>query len=314
MAIGSRQKSLSSWRRLLIAVVMLIVPELLLARVDIDPRPVNLTLTWSGTDLVITQDFCVQSTQGAAPKDTTVIPYQVTVTPAFSLVSGANQIIGTFSWQDLASGGASYALSQGVGTGFVMVGDTAGCPGGNNGRLTAVFTNAAITAVPPAFYTQTFAVQVSNTGGGRKSFTSNVTMDLTLPDSIQVSQLNDILFGNYNGFDLTADEALCVFRASGGNYGITITPTATGGQFFLENGASAIPFSVTWNDGGGAQGVTPGALLSGLGNTFTGSTSCNNGVGNNATLNVSLTAAQVDANATTSGSHTTTLILLVEMQ
>ena len=283
------------------------------ARIDIDPRPLTLDLVWTGNTITVEQDFCVQSTAGANPQNNTIIDYEVTITVPLALTDGANQIPGNFSWVDLRTG-VSTPLTAGAGTGVVMTGESQNCPGGNNGRLVVQFPNTAITAVPPGFYTQTFDVTVSNNGGGRSRFTDNVTMNLNLPDSIRVSQVDDILLGTFNGFDITATESLCVFRASGGNYGVTVTGSGAGGAFELNNGTSVIPFSVSWNDGTGASPLTAGALLSTQVNSVTGTDTCNNGAINNATLGINLLAADVDLFASTPGAHSGTLTILVEMQ
>lgn len=283
------------------------------ARVDISPRPLTLDLVWSGSDIVVSQDFCVVSTAGANPQNNAVIDYGVDITVPLALTDGVNQIPGNFSWVDLTSG-VSTPLTAGVGTGEIMTGDSQNCPGGNNGRLVAVFPNANITAVPPGFYTQTFDVGVSNLGGGRRRFRSNVTMNLNLPDSIRVSQVDDILLGTYNGFDINATESLCVFRASGANYGVTVTGSGAGGAFELSNGASVLPFLLTWNDGTGASPLTPATLLANQINSVTGTDTCNNGALNNAELGVTLQAADVDLLTTAPGVHTGTITILVEMQ
>lgn len=300
------------WLRTLV-VLVLSLPTVLSARVNISPRPVNLTLNWTGTDLTVTQDFCVQSTFGANPADVTVIPYAVTVTVPFALVNGGQQIPVSLTWIDLRTG-ISTPLSSGASTGEVMTGDIANCPLGNNGRLVMFIANADITAVTPGFYTQAFDVTVSNSGGGRKSFTDTVTTDLTLPDSIAVTQLDDIDLGSYAGVDMSATESLCVFRGSGGNYGVTLTGSGPGGAFTLQRNASSIPYSVTWNDGSGPAAVTAGALLSARINGFAGSSTCNAGANNNATLGVTVLATDIDTLVTEAGSHSGTLTIMVEMQ
>lgn len=283
------------------------------ARVDIDPRPVNLTLNWVGNDVLVSQDFCVLSTQGASPANNTVIPYQVTAIGTLALVNGANQIPVSLAWQDLAGGGST-PLAAGAGTGMIMTGDTANCPGGNNGRLLITVLNSDITAVVPGAYTATFDIEVSNNGAGRTQFANPVTLDLVLPDSIMVSQLDDIDLGVFSGVDLVASESLCVYRASGGLYGVTVTGSGTGGAFQLVNNTSVLDYQVSWSDGVATSALAPGVLLSGQGNSVSGDTSCGNGAANNATLTVTLPAASVDTAVTESGLHTGVLTILVEMQ
>lgn len=298
--------------------LLLCVPSLVFARVDIDPRPITWTLNWLGTNLNASQDFCVQSTQGPNPADTTPIPYAVSATVPFVLTNGAgDQIPVSLSWQDLSTASSPVALISGGTTGNIMTGKIANCPGGNNGRLIMFIDNNDITAVPPGNYTQTFDITVSNTGAGRSSFSDPVTVNLTLPDSIAVTQLDDISLGNYAGVDMSANESLCVFRAGGAAnsaYGVTMTGSGIGGAFTLQRNASVLPYSVTWNDGSGAAAVTPGALLSARINARPGSLTCNAGANNNATLGVSVLATDVDSQVTEAGYHSGSITILVEMQ
>lgn len=300
-------------RRLAVVLCVLLFPALANARVDISPRPVNLVLNWVGADILVSQDFCVQSTQGANPGDNTVIPYQVTPIGTLALVNGASQIPVSLSWVDIPAG-SSTPLVAGVGTGMVMTGETANCPGGNNGRLVMSVLNSDITAVVPGAYTATFDIEISNNGAGRSRFVNTITLSLTLPDSIMVSQLDDIDLGVFSGVDLVATESLCIYRASGGNYGVTVTGSGAGGAFELANNGSIIAYQVNWSDGIANAALAPGVLVSGLANTVSGDTSCSNGLANNATLTVTLPAAAVNIAATQSGLHTGVLTILVEMQ
>lgn len=306
-------RSARTWLLVLAGVCACLFSPFASARIDIDPRPVNITLNWVGNDLLVSQDFCVLSTQGANPTNNTVIPYQVTAIGTLALVSGANQIPVSLAWQDL-TGGGSTPLAAGVGTGMIMTGATANCPGGNNGRLLITVLNTDITAVVPGAYTATFDIEVSNNGSGRSRFNNPATLDLVLPDSIMVSQLDDIDLGIFSGVDLVASESLCVYRASGGLYGVTVTGSGAGGAFQLVNNASVLDYQVSWSDGVVTSALAPGVLLSGQGNSVTGDTSCGNGAANNATLTVTLPAASVDTAVTESGLHTGVLTILVEMQ
>lgn len=298
--------------------LLICVPSLVGARVDIDPRPITWTLNWLGTNLNATQDFCVQSTLGANPADTTPIPYAVSATVPFVLTSGAgDQIPVSLRWQDISAATAPVVLTSGGTTGNIMTGKVANCPGGNNGRLIMFIDNNDITAVPPGNYTQTFDITVSNAGGGRSSFSDPVTVDLTLPDTIAVTQLDDMSLGTYAGVDMVANESLCVFRAgaaANSAYGVTLTGSGAGGAFTLQRNASVLPYSVTWNDGSGAVVVTPGTLLSAQLNAQPGSLTCNAGANNNATLGVSVLAANVDSLVTEAGNHSGSITIMVEMQ
>jgi hypothetical protein len=281
------------------------------ARVDISPLTPALTITWTGGNVVLTQDFCVQSTQSPQPNSTDVIPYRVSVAEPFVLVSGANQIPGTLQWIDQVTSNST-TLASATPTGYVMTGKVAGCPGGDNGRLILTFTEAAITTVPPAVYQQVFTITAENTGGGRNAHTSELSITVTIPDSVRVSQLNDIDLGLFTGSTLSGSDSLCVFRASGLPYAVTLTGSG-GGAFEVDNGSASIPLQVTWDDGNGAVPALSGVTLTGRANSFSGNSHCNSGASNNATLAVEATAADIAASSPTAGNYSGVIMILIEL-
>lgn len=296
-----------------VLVLMLFLPSSVLARVDITPVAPVQNFIWSTGNIVVVQDFCVASTFSPQPQSTDVIPYRVEVTGPLAVLNGANQVPAVSQWTDLVTSSTT-TLAASTPTGYVMTGKLANCPGGNNGRLTLTFTEAAITSVPPGFYQQDFIVIVGNTGNGRAVFQAILTVSIDIPDSVRVSQLNDIDLGTFSGLDLNGSDSFCVFRASGLPYAVTLTGSGTGGIFSLTNGATEIPLTVTWNDGVGAVPVSPGVLLSTRVNSFSGNSHCNNGAGNNATIGVGATAATVAASSPTSGSYVGTITMIVELE
>ena len=308
-ASAARQPGRPVW----LLMSLLLLPAPVLARIDITPVAPAQNVVWSSGNVVINQPFCVLSTQGPAPTSTDVIPYRVEVSGPLAVVNGANQVPATAQWTDLVTS-ASTALAADAPTGYVMTGKIANCPGGDNGRLTLTFAEAAITSVPPGLYQQNFTVTVSNTGQGRTVFRSVLTVTLDIPDSVRISQLNDIDLGTYTGLDLNGTDSFCVFRASGLPYAVTLTGSGTGGMFSLTNGVTEIPLTVSWNDGSGAVPVASGVLLTTRVNSFSGNSHCNNGAANNATIAVAATAATVAASAPTSGSYVGTITMTVELE
>jgi hypothetical protein len=293
--------------------LFVVLPSLAIARIDIDPVAPVQNFVWSGGSVVVVQNFCVASTLSPQPQSTDIIPYRVEVTGPLAVLNGANQVPADSQWTDLVTS-SSTTLAASTPTGYVMTGKLSNCPGGDNGRLTLTFTEAAITSVPPGLYQQDFVVIVRNTGNGRAVFQSILTVTIDIPDSVRVSQLNDIDLGTFSGLDLNGSDSFCVFRASGLPYAVTLTGSGTAGIFSLTNGVTEIPLAVTWDDGTGAVAVSPGVLLTTRVNSFSGNSHCNNGASNNATIAVAATAATVAASAPTSGSYVGTITMIVEQQ
>ncbi|MFN3714228.1 MAG: hypothetical protein ACK4SX_11250 [Alcanivoracaceae bacterium] len=282
------------------------------ARVDIAPLAPAFNVTWAGGNVVLTQDFCVQSTQNPQPAGTDIIPYRVSVSAPFALVNGANQIAGTLQWVDLVTS-TTTTLAPATPTGYVMTGRIANCPGGNNGRLILTFTEAAITGVPPAVYQQAFVVTAENTGGGRSSHAADLTVTVTIPDTVRISQLDDIDLGLFSGSTLSGSDSLCVFRASGLAYSVTLAGSGAGGAFEVTNGDTPIPLQVSWDDGVGAVPVDANVKLASRANSFSGNTHCNNGAANNAVLAVQATAADVAASNASAGNYFGVITILIEL-
>jgi hypothetical protein len=286
------------------------------AAVLVTPRnAIPIALTWNNGTITVTQNFCVQSTGANSPNATTpVIDYSVTAAAPFVLANGANQIPGSVSYRDLVTGVVT-PLTAGVTTGDIMTGAPPGCPGGNNGQLTAVYGLSALTSAPPGVYTQSLVVAFSNANpGGPNNRTASLDLTLIIPDTMRISQLNDIDLGMFSGQNLTGQDSLCVFRASGLGYGVTVTGSGAGGSYTLTNGIDQLPFTVTWNDGSGATLVSPGVLLGGRANSFSGNNNCSNGTSNNATIAVTVLASDVSMNVASSGSFSGVLTIFVEMQ
>ena len=282
------------------------------AVVDITPRVTTATLTWDGNDIVYTQDYCVESTE--EPQGGAIIDYRVTAESPTSLTDGIEQIPATIEWEDLQTGNV-VELDPDIATGYDFTGAEQDCPGGNNARIMLTFTQADISSVGPGVYDNRFSIEVANQGRGRNSRDGRIDLDLTIEDSIRISQLNDIDLGTFDGqTDLQGSDTLCVFRASGEDYALTITGDGGGGDFILASNDSEIPISVRWDDGTGAVEVDPGVLLADRTNSFSANQDCDGGAANNATLEVFAPAADVQDNATELGPHVGVLTIMVEMQ
>lgn len=154
------------------------------------------------------------------------------------------------------------------------------------GSAMAAVDGSTATAVPPA--------QATSSG--------NLLVSLSVPNIVRISNLNDILLGTYAGVDMSGSDAVCVYRNITGNYRITADSTNGAGAYQLKNGASVIPYAVTWN----GSAMTENTAMTGLTGASTTSTTC--GGGTNATVAVSVLATDIEA-ATVTGTHSDTLVL-----
>lgn len=290
-------------------------PQSAFAGIGITPQAVTETLVWNGGDIIRTQDFCVRSVQQPSPSGNTPRPYSVSP-DVLELTSGINTIPFSATWTDLITGNTQN-LTAGAVTPETFTGDTAGCPnspGGVNGRLIVTFDSADLVSAAPGAYTAVLRVTVANSGRGRSRFRSQITYTLTIPDSIRVTNLTTLDFGQFDGVsNITRQDTLCVFRRSGAPYTIVLSgANAPAGAFQMMRNTLGVNYSVTWNDGTGPQPITPNLPIIGLQNSYTLDEFCNNGAADNVTISVTVLAADISAQAQEPGDYLG--ILRVEVQ
>lgn len=291
------------------------------ARITIAPLTYTATINWTGGDIIQQWAFCTESIAEAFPPGLTAIPYDVNVNiggtgQAYQLwVGGAGPGIPvSVTWTDLMNGNA-YALTPNVTTARVMTGNNStGCPGSDNGRITLQLLDTDLRSQAPGSYTRSFNVVVTNAGAGRKSHSATVTLTVNIPTVARISQLNDIALGTWSGVgDMVGSDSLCIYRNAAGLYSITAGGNGAAGAFTLANGAATLPYTVTWNDGTGAAALTTGVTLANRTNVWTAGDGCAGGAGNNATVGVTVTAANLGA-ATAVGAYSGVLTLTMRTQ
>lgn len=141
--------------------------------------------------------------------------------------------------------------------------------------------------------------------------TGQIDLDLEVLDSVEITALDDVDFGQYGGTDvggLNAGDAYCVFVNGGDDY--NITPTSSNGKFSLVGTlGDEIDYTVKLVDA--ATGASSAAAVSynNASATFSGSNARDCGSSDNASVDVSITEAEIRAAST--DTYSDTLILLV---
>jgi len=138
-----------------------------------------------------------------------------------------------------------------------------------------------------------------------------VNLNLEVLDSVEISSLNDIDFGQYGGTDtgnINAGDAFCVYRNGGDGY--TITPTSNNGKFALA-GLLGDEINYTVKLAGAATGASSATAVSynAASATFTGSAQRDCGSADNASVDVSINESDIRAAST--DTYSDTLVLLV---
>ncbi len=291
------------------------------ASADISATPLtpSLLAQWDTGDLQLQQGFCVDSAKGngngngngppTSPPGTQR-PYDVTLdTPgSVALTQGSYSLPVTLTWVDVINN-RSYPLQPLVTSNRELDG-IAPC---DNARLLVAINEADLDTAFPGVYHRNFQISLSQDAtkaSPPNSITLNITVEVEIPDRVRISGLNDIFLGSFDGYNnLTATDQVCVFRASGGNYRVTLRGDGPANSFVL-HGPQAndeLTYRARWNDTN-VEADTP--LDGQTAGRFGGDTLC--GGGSNASLNVQVDAA--DAILARAGDYRGVLTVIVEME
>ena len=158
--------------------------------------------------------------------------------------------------------------------------------------------------VAVAMATSSFAV---TQGGLGFTSTGSVDISLNVADEVRISNLQDIDLGDFSGADLSGSTPACIFR-NGGNAGFQLTASGDGtaGAYVLSDATNDVAYSVAINTGGADTDLNANAPE--VFATATNTPDCT-GIADNATISVTVDAA--DAAALPASAYTGTLTLVV---
>lgn len=127
---------------------------------------------------------------------------------------------------------------------------------------------------------------------------------------VQITNVNDFSFGTWSGTgDLVITDGICIYEDVGNRrYVVRPTGSGSGSAFTLSGGSSTLAYSVAWVGSGGGGFTT---LTSGSNTNFTQSSrTVNCGGGTNATLQITISAANLLA--AEAATYTGTLTLTIQ--
>lgn len=166
------------------------------------------------------------------------------------------------------------------------------------------------TAVVALVGTAAYAATQGAVGGNS---TGTIDVSVQVNDEVRISNLTDIS-GVFDGTnDVTGTSAACVYRNGTGLYRLTASGDGIGGAFTLTDGviATPIPYSVSFDDGNGAQSLGAGSPLTGLNGADPTSDTCAT-TGNNGTVAVSIGATDLLSAPASTYAGTLTLVVAPE--
>lgn len=144
--------------------------------------------------------------------------------------------------------------------------------------------------------------------------TGRLDVSLTIPGLVQITDLDDIDLGTFDGTAMSGADDVCVW-ATTPTYTLQAQGDGAAGAFTLRGaspGGGTVPYTVAWADSAGAGAGTTlaaGSVLTGL-TTSAASADCNGGTNPNATVIIDVGAT--DLAAVAADTYTGTLTLTVE--
>ncbi len=284
---------------------------------NLDPgRVVNLP-DWSNSgDVTLNVDFCTVSTDGNG-NNAPVTPYEVKIynrndppNDPFILTNMADPtqtLELNYVFEDVITTTQETAIPNTFTNPLDETGAANKCPGGNNSRYILTIPAANLGSVYAGNYRGRFNVDAQNSSGSKSS---HFTVNITILDLIMISGLDDLLFPTQiPPANIVTSDDFCIYRNSPNTYQATLTGDGIGNIFTLDNGIDALPYSVIWDDGASQAPVTSGTALTARQNIFVNNTSCDGGASNNATIQLTITNADIGLAA--GGIYTGVLTIMV---
>jgi hypothetical protein len=152
------------------------------------------------------------------------------------------------------------------------------------------------------------SVLAANQGNLGATSSGDLAITMTTEDQIQISNLEDIALADGGSGDFTGSSPACIYRNGTGAYTLTAAGSGADNAFTLSNGgADSLAYTLTYDDGTGAQTLATGTALSGRTGADTASKTCASG--NNGNIDVTVAAANI--NSVPAGTYTGTLVLTV---
>lgn len=272
---------------------------------------------WDGVSSNVTgfDDYCLISYTGTAANPT-ARTYDVAMQGAsdnsgnFVLEhSGSNATMPvTFTWSH--NNGNSWTMTDYSKTGMLtgIVPGATDCNDPNaNVRVKVVIPNSSLQTATAGVYNSTYQVDGLQTGGGQ--YSGFQSFQVTLPELVQISGLDDVLLSGDFNQNIVAIENFCIFRNRSGDVAITSTSLHGGSsnRFRLsDTNGNIINYKVAFRQQAGFRNVRPGRAKTG----FTGSSTKDCGGASNTDVRITVTSANTAGKP--GGSYSDTLTIMIE--
>ncbi|MDZ7685206.1 MAG: hypothetical protein U5O39_09600 [Gammaproteobacteria bacterium] len=284
---------------------------------NLDPISIN---AWAGAtnDLTGSDSFCIISCNGGCSDTNQRREYIVTASTNgqtdgsgnFYISSGSDDMLVYMDWTHPTGG--TTRLTDGDYS--PRVDGAYDCAADPNAQVQLEMTLPAseLATASAGTYSETFTLDACRLFWGFIPWcVADVTFTVTLPELVQITRLDNINLGTWDGVnDIQVTEQFCVFRNGSGGFAIvTSGQNASGGNFNLA-GASTVPYTLEYAQSGGYFDADPATILPSSTTGFTGSSTRNCGGANNTSLRVTVDAA--DLAGQPQGTFSDTIFLRVE--
>lgn len=221
-----------------------------------------------------------------------------------------NPVVGTFTLTNYSVTGYTAPPSSPFAPGATNCGD----PNSQN-TITMRVAEADLASALAGTYAGTLQIDVCRLNGSGTSTLEclvPVSFSVTLPELIQITQLQDFNLGVWSGLGAAqSSDDFCVFRNGYGGFSITAAGSNdAGGSFRLGSGSNFVPFSVEFGSGGAWHPVSPSTTLSSSLTGFAGDSTRNCGGGTTHSMRV--TVQESDLNNADVGSYSDVITVLVQ--
>lgn len=279
-----------------------------------NPPPAISINAWSGStgNLQGTSSFCVISTRNSNTRRSfDVAGYQISPsgTPGFVIRHTGTGHLLDIDMTYNAHTGVNYPLSNYSVTGYVtsLSQGSLNCTEGVSG-ITITLSAAELATAQAGTYQATLGIDFLQQGNA--AYTGVLQFQVTFPQLVQISRLNDVALLPTSPFaNLVAEEPFCIFRNGQGGFSIKATgANDSGGKFRLKN-VLTVPYKVEIKQAGSYVTLTPNTTLNAATSGYKGISSRDCGGIDNTSLRLTVLAS--DANTVSHGTYTDVLVLLV---
>ncbi len=154
------------------------------------------------------------------------------------------------------------------------------------------------------------SVMAATQGSLGTDSTGDLEITLDIDDLVQVSNLDDLYLGTFDGTaDLSDTDTFCIYRNGAGTFDITMSGDGGSSAFTLTDipALNTVPYTVDFTNAATTTTMATNVALGGQANANTTSTTC----GGTDNVSITVTVATADLASVPAGFYSGTLTMIV---